>query len=257
MGKSKTYEMLLLMSLCLPEDAELKRYLLIAHITGSSEYVEFRSRTTFKSLFNDKFSLDVISACDGETLGRINQAIKLIPSVLSELVHSIKNGAGPYLTPADVPDFYNADQLSQLLNKLESNSSGANFSNIEPAEYMLLFDDKTLNSAETALMKLPYGDKRSLPELISKSFPGAKYCINKNEISSIMDALEKEAEENLEIMKSEKSIKLNRLFIKGALTLLMASVPYIMHLTGALPTDWFITSEAIIGIIMLLYFLLG
>jgi hypothetical protein len=119
MAKSKVYELLLLASLCEPSDMVLKKQMLLAKIAQSDEYAELRNREAFHEVFAASFTPAVLAAQDVPALERTFSVIKLLPSVLTELLYSLQNGYGPKLTPLDKPDFNDAEQLTALLRKLE------------------------------------------------------------------------------------------------------------------------------------------
>jgi|GEM_PF-4273266 len=257
MEKTKTCELLLLTSLCVPNDKELKRYLLLAQIVDSSEYKELQGRKPFKKIFDEQFSTYVLLKCDVQTLEKINKAIKVLPALLTELIFSIKKGYGSKLSSADLPDFYEAKQLEELLKKLENNSSDKNYTNITPAEFMLLFDDNTVRSAETVFMSLPFTNKGDIETTISNAYKDSKYCIS----CSKFEVFEKQlAEKKKRIEKKEthkKNARINRIILKFAIFMFSLLIIGTINIIGVFTGIWQFVSQMAILVLLLIYLIRG
>ena len=257
MDKTRAYEVLLLTSLCVPDDVELKKQMHIAKIIESSEYLDLSRRVEFKSIYDGYFKKDMLSKFDVEKLISIEQAIKILPAVLTELIRSIQNGYGSQLTSTDKPDFYNADQLKALLKKLEAGLSGKNISNIDPTEFILLFDDSTLRSAEAVYMQLPLDADFNFTDVIFESFPDKKFCVSLDEMNSLKMRTDDIISKSKLSFDRLKSMKVSRLFIKVAVILIFVAIPIIMLMFGILPTNWLALLGTAMGVISILYLFLG
>jgi len=257
MSVNKPYKLLSLVSLCLPEEDELKRYVIIALITGSSEYAELRDSKGFIHVFKEHLAPKILSLYDLKKLGEVTHAVRILPSVLSELKQSIHNGNGHKLSSDDMPDFCDADQLKRLTHKLERGSKGQNLSNIGESEFMLLFHDTVIKSAEKVFLELPSESKCDSVDAIISAFPNSKFCISRDEILKMQRKMNDSSAEHTKKVAKQNETRVARILIKIAAAILLVATPLVMRMLGFLTHEWFIISEATLGAIAFLYIFLG
>jgi len=254
---SKTYELLSLISDCLPEDQELKRYVLFAQLVGLPEYIELSKTQNYQSLFAKHFAPGVLVCLNVAELEDMFHVIRILPSVLSELIISIRTGCGSRLTSSDKPDFYNADQLSDLLSKLKNDSEGTNYSNIKESEFIMLFDDKVVRSADAVFMSLPSGHKFESADAISKALPDIKFCISQDAFLLLINKTDELIAAHKDIKNKQKTARVSRLLLKIGLILLFLAIPYVLIVFGSLSIEWFIKAEIAVFTVSIIYLLLG
>ena len=251
------FRIISLMSLCQPHDDELNHYVEITKAISSNEYSKLLAKKENMPIINEYFSFEKLFKLDELDLKKSKAALKILPSVLEMLVESIKYGGGPMLTSAEKPDFSDPIQLRSLSKWLMDNRNKQNLSNIKDSEYMLLFDDNTIKSAETVFMQLPSSVTDITDDVISNVFPNKKFCINMDELNEF-----KSQKENL--IQNSKTIKdymrktiFSRFFIKVSLILVFLAIPLVLSMFGLLSQEYFIFMISILGVISVLYLVVG
>lgn len=232
----KVTALITLLSKCNPKDEVLAHEGKVMRILNSSDYKELSCRTAFSNQFQSLFSENKIRAASNQQLTAIESALPLVQPCFEDILFSIKNGAGPSLTKDDTPDFMSKEKMSALTEKLKM-SSGKNFTNIEPDEFMEIFSDDTVKSAAGFFMGLP-NDTRDYDAAFSGVLSGRKYCVSEAEVES----LEREYQES--VRKIETSIekckqgKGRRRLIKLLIGLWLLFIPsFAAGLTGAISTS--------------------
>lgn len=222
-----------LLSKCNPNDTELTHESKVMRILCSNDYKELSCRTAFSKQFQAHFSEEKIRAASNQQLADIESALPLIQPCFENILFSIQNGAGPLLTKADAPDFMSKQKMSALCEKLKT-SSGKNYTNIEPDDFMDIFDENTVKSATDIFLGLP-SDIKDYDTALSELFKGKKYCISEAEI----DRLEREYQESVRQIKDSvaktKHGKSRRRLIKLLIGLWLLFIPsFAAGLTGAI-----------------------
>jgi len=259
MSSSKVYEILRLVSICAPEDMLLRRDMLIAQIARLPEYTILREKREFRSLFEENFARGVLESFryDVERLKKVFVAVEILPTVLSKLIRSIQFGCGPNMSSYDKPDFSDPNQLLELLDKIDSDTSGKNISNVEDSEFMLLFGNTVIKSAEDLFLALPLETKWDSPDALVKALPDVKFCVNRNEFEEVFKNANKMLLEFERDKKRQKEEKLGRLLLKIALVMIFLAIPMVLWMFNLLSQEWLIKSLVLNGVVSALYLGLG
>jgi len=231
--------------------------MLFNQIIGSHEYTLLRERKAWRSIYERYYARSIIAGYDTPRLEMIQKAVKILPDLLSELIYSIGYGCGPKLTPADKPDFYDLPQLEALKGKIEGDSKGKNFSNISASEFLLLFEDNVIKSAEDVLMMLPAGAEYKSADDISKALPNIKFCIRSDDFFILKSKFDESLFLHEKDIGKQKVIKLGRWLMKIALILILLAVPLVLNMLGFLSSELLGISTGVVGVASLVYLILG
>lgn len=183
---TQSFQLISILLKCNQNDRQLNKEVRIQSILGMESYVELSHRAVFKNLFNDLFVENKLRTYDDAKLDKIIEALPCVPYCADNIIFSLKNGDCSQLTSKDIPNFFEKDSLVSLAKRLER-SSGKNYCNIAPEEYLTIFDDDTIKSIEPYFDQLPYGCEDYCAAIDALLAP-KKYCINENEILRLNDS---------------------------------------------------------------------
>jgi len=233
--------------------------MLIAQITRLPEYTILREKSEFRPVFEVNFASEVLEGLryDVEKLERVLCAVEILPTVLTKLIRSIRIGCGPSLSPYDKPDFSDPDQLRELLGKIDGDTKGKNISNIKSSEFMLLFSNTVIKSAEEVLLTLPLETEWDSPDAIVKALPDVKFCVKRDEMEKVLRNANEMLMEFERDEKRKKEGKYSRLFLKIALVMIFLAAPLFLWMFDLLSPEWLVKSLVSSSVVSALYLGLG
>lgn len=253
---AKSTALLGVLAKCNPKDDELNRESQIQHILHSEECQTLSNWGPFINQFPGLLEECNLRLRSNKDLSNLSAALPLIPTCLEDIIFSIKSGLGPLLSQSDCPDFFDRHNLENLIDNLEA-SNGKNYSNIEPEDCMLVFDDKTIRSAKDFFLDLPsncsdYGN--ALNELLT----GRKYCISEKELLELETEFESKENALTDVIISNKKATIRRRLIKMLLGVTLLFVPSIVaSATGILSATSVGVCSAVELLLVLLFWLMG
>lgn len=252
----KVTALISILSKCNPQDKELAHESLVMRILNSNDYKELSCRTAFSNQFQALFAEDKIRAASDQKLADIEAALPLVQPCFEDILFSIKNGAGPSLTKVDAPDFMNKGQMSALSAKLQK-SSGKNYTNLEPDQFMDIFDESTVKSVSDIFMSLPQ-DTKDYDAAIANALRGRKYCISEDEINCLEQRYQESVRQIQASADHAKRGKSRRRLIKLLIGLLLLFVPsFVAGLTGAISVSMVGMCTIIELILVILFWIRG
>ena len=245
-----------ILSKCNPNDTELRRESDLQTIIHSDAYKELAARKAFSPLFEELFTPEKLNTYPDETLSSARKAIPLIPTVLEDVMYSLRNGAAPSLTSADKPDFLDPTSLQSLIDKLHK-STGKNYTNITPDEFMKVFDIDTVKSVRDDFGNLD-SDCADYGAALNQMYRGRYYCISDSEIHDQEVAYRRQIADLNESIEASKKRKKRRGFIKAELGLIALFVPALYGgITGSISAGGIITCTFFEIILVLMFWILG
>lgn len=232
----QTSALLSLLSRCEPADQELAKANLVSEITHLPEYQVLAHRKVFQEPFQQLFTVERLKGASVSQLQKIRQALPLIPDCLDNILFSLKNGDCPLLTEQDRPDFTDASSVQKLSARLEK-ASGRNFTNISPAEFLCIFDDATVKSAQGIFGSLPCQCEdynAALQQLLASQ----KYCIPEKEIQQLETGYQTQVASFQKVLDASQLTAFKYKIIKGLACLTFLLVPLLVsNFTGNLSSS--------------------
>ena len=241
---------------CNPQDEKLSHESKLQSILHSTEYLEVSKREAFAEKFHELFAPDKLRTYSSKQLSNVTKVLPLIPTALEDIVYSLQNGAAPTLTRADAPDFMDRDSLEKIIAKLHD-STGKNYCNIAPDDYMAIFDQDTIKDINEDFYELP-ANCSDYNSAIASLYAGKKYCISAQEVQE----KEQEYMEKVEILQEEiqsaKKKKRARRFTKFAIGVIAMLIPSLIGgMTGLLSSDAVSMGTLIVFLVTLLFWIRG
>lgn len=253
---NQSVTLLSILSRCTPQDESLSHESKLQSILHSPDYLEVSKREIFSAQFQELFASSKLRTYSSRQLSNVIKVLPLIPTVLEDLVYSLQNGAAPSLTRGDMPDFTDRESLERIIDKLH-NSTGKNYCNIAPDDFMAIFDKDTIKDINEDYYNLPANCK-DYSAAIANLYNGKKYCISCQELQ------EKEQEylEKVEHLEGEiraaKKKKRARIFGKFAIGAIAMLIPSLFGgLTGLLSSGAVSMGTLIVFLVTLLFWIRG
>lgn len=227
---TQSMTLLSILSTCSNHDEYLQHELKIQTILKMDSYLELASRESFSEDFIDLFAEDKLRTYDDEKLNTVIDVLPCIPECLENIIYSLKNGNCWKLASADCPNFLDKESIINLTEMLEE-SAGKNYCNIDPKDYMAIFEDSTIKSIRPYFDQLPH-NCQDYESAIRMLFGLSKYCINENEIKALEEeyfSQEKFYAENIEAGE-QAAFKLT--LLKILIIMICCSIPYLYGLAS-------------------------
>ena len=222
MATQQTADLLKLLHICAPLNEPLAKASYLEEIEMMDEYRELSRNKAFRQIFEQYYSSDKLSELGIGELRQVAALMPSLPTVLQDIVFSLKNGNAPAITAEDYPDFYNADSIGNLHRKLAQGGS-PNYTNIEAERFMDIFLPETVKDGRTLFYQMPAEAKdfeQTLPQMLS----GRPYCIAKREL----DFLEEDYEKRTTVVARDTRKMIiegvRNLFIKAAIAVFIMAV---------------------------------
>ena len=241
---------------CNPEDEKLSHESKLQSILHSPEYLEVSKRKAFSVEFQELFAPDKLRTYSSRQLSNVTKVLPLIPTALEDIVYSLQNGAAPSLTKGDAPDFMEKDSLERIISKLH-NSTGKNYCNISPDDYMAIFDKDTVKDINEDYYELP-ANCTDYGVAIANLYAGKKYCISAQEVQEKEQEYLEKVESLQEEIRLAKKKKRSRIFAKFAIGVIALLVPSLFGgMTGLLSSGAVSVGTLIVFLVTLLYWIRG
>lgn len=241
---------------CNPQDEGLAHESKFQEILHLPEYLEVSKREVFSLQFQELFAPEKLRTYSSRQLSNVYEVLPLIPTVLEELVYSLQNGAAPSLTRGDAPDFMDKDSIERIISKLY-NSTGKNYCNIAPNDFMAIFDNDTIKNINEDYYDLSakcadYG------VAIASLYDGKKYCISCQEVQEREQEYLEKVESIQEKIQSAKKKKRTRRFTKFVIGVIAILIPsFLGGMTGLLSSEVTSINTLIVVLVTLLFWIWG
>lgn len=241
---------------CNPQDEDLSRESKLQTILHSAEYREVSKREVFAEKFHELFAAEKLRTYSPKQLANVTKVLPLIPTALEDIVYSLQNGAAPTLTRGDAPDFLDKDSLERIISKLHD-STGKNYCNISPDDYMAIFDQDTIKDINEDYYDLPVNCS-DYGAAIARLYSGKKYCISAQEVNEREQEYLEKVESLQEEIRSAKKKKRARRFTKFAVGVIAMFIPSLVGgMTGLLSANAVSMGTIIVFLVTLLFWIRG
>ena len=184
MLKTSTGRVYTLLSACKPENAKLKKRLMITEILELPEYKALQVYQGAASTMDDHYSPEMLQEASIEELSQIKQIIPFLEDCIRNLYDVICYGDIRRLFSLDGIDFYDAESMQRvyvLVKKL--NKNGINITNIPEYDVWRVFQEDTIKSIKDKMDLFKDCDIDSLEVEIAEKLKDSLYCISAAEIA--------------------------------------------------------------------------
>lgn len=196
---------------------------LIRNILLSEDYQVLACRDAFQPWFDELFSEEKIRQYSAPRLKEVAVLLPQISLCLDNIIFSLSNGAGPTLVPSDTPNFSDSNSMARLNKKLDQ-GTGKNYTNIDPDDFMKIFDEKTVKSAGEHFQQLPVDCKDYKAALTSLLGP-RKFCISDQELQELEAEYSDEVAQAQAVLDAGKGKRGRRRVVKAFIGLGALLIP--------------------------------
>lgn len=245
-----------ILSKCNPQDEELAYESQIQDIVHSKDYIELSCRKAFAKQFSELLSENKLRSYSSMQRENIIAALPSLTICLNDIESSLRNGAGPELRVDDYPNFLDKNTMEALSRKLQA-VSGKNYSNIEEGNFMVVFDDTTIKSAQEFFMNLPE-NTIDYNAAISGIVGQKKFCISEEEINQLDSKYHQQIQALLDKVNVVKRHKSRWRLIKFMLGITLLFLPsFIGGLTGLMSSNMVVLCTFIQLIFVVIFWIRG
>lgn len=172
-----------LLSGCKPDEAKIRKRVLITEILEMPEYKALQMYQGAASIMNDYYSPQKLQESTYKQLQEVKKLLPFMEECIRMLYETICYGDVWQLKCLKKIDFYNAksmDRLYQLV--LRQEQTGINITNISECDVWKIFSPKAILSVESRMDWIDLEDTRVLEILVAEKLRGEIYCISEAEI---------------------------------------------------------------------------
>lgn len=223
----QSIKLLNILSACQPENESLAKISSINAIKSMEAYQELTRRKAFRDEFKEFLTEEKLQSLTGSQLKQLQEALPAIPDCLDNIIYSLKNGDGPKLTAADRPDFMSRASVEGLSERLED-STGKNYTNIRPEEFMTIFADSTVKSIRDIFVQLPAHCK-DYEAVLHDLFGNQKYCISEKEIKDLDAEFAGMVDQKERLIGTGKVLRFKHRLVKGIIGLFFILLPGLIN----------------------------
>lgn len=181
-------DLLNLLAMCEPSNEKLEKEAQIETLIASPAYQRLAQDARFATLFEQYYSPEALEKLSLTRIRKAKSAIPVAAQSFRTIARSIYTGGAPSLTKDDFPDFYSAQSLTDLSDKLSSVDQ-YNYTNIPELDFMEIFSDVTIKNAKEIFGKFDE-NAYDYAEQIEKVADGRPYCISEAQVERVEDDYE-------------------------------------------------------------------
>lgn len=252
----QSIKLLSLLSECQPDDLDLAIESKIGTILQSESYEELQCQTEFQEDFQNLFAESRLRSYNNQQLDAVIEIIPIISNCLDNIMYSLRNGDCSKLTSNDRPSFLNKNSIEGLDRRL-ADCNGKHYCNVEPKNFMTIFDDSTVKSIKEYFTALPHKCE-DYEIAIAQMFVGKNYCISEKEVRNYEDKYSQQVGHFVKQMQEEKIIQFEYRAVKAFAGFLFLLVPLIYgRYTGDISSSMTEYCTVIILVMDILYWIKG
>ena len=217
MLKTSTGKLYTLLSACKPDNAKVKKRLLITEILEMPEYKALQVYQGAQSAMDDHYSPEKLQDATYDQLQEVKKIVPFLEDCIRKLYETICYGDVRQLYRLKKISFYDSDsmkKLYELVSKLKK--TGINITNIPEHDVWSIFSPEAILSLDSKLDLFDSSDIDSLEIQVSERLKDEVYCISASEIAekrkSYRDIYRKE-----ETVRLRLQIVENKVFMKKAI----------------------------------------
>lgn len=233
MLKTSTGRIYTLLSACKPENAKVKKRLLITTILEMPEYKALQVYQGAASAMDDHYGPSRLQAASYEQLEQIAQIIPFLEDCIHKLYALICYGDIRALYSLNKIRFYDAESMRALYEVVKSaKQTGVNITNIPEYDVWSLFSSDTIKSIDKCWDLFENCDIDYLEIEIANKLQKGLYCISAAEIAEkrrgYLSVYQKEETARLRLQIVE-----NKIFMKKLLISLFTTVIFMTQFTNS------------------------
>lgn len=258
MLKSSTGRVYALLAACKPNDAKVKKRLLLSEIFESNEFKALQVCQGAQFIMDKYYSPDILSGLTYRELEQVKTIVPFLEDCINKTYSVISYGDTNVLKGITGIDFYNVESVKSLYERVKNQpQKGVNITNISEIEMWEYFDERTIKSLDGRLRGFTEEDYEMMELRIPNLLNNVKYCISCVEITARRDAF-RDRFRGVETQRIRRQIVENKAFavksmVSLVLTIGMASK---MYSTVDMVSNR-ITCMIIYFFVLILYWLFG
>jgi hypothetical protein len=219
----QSIKLLSLLSEAQPDDRDLAIESKVGIVLQSASYEELKHRMEFQEEFQKLFTESKLRSYNNQQLDAVIETMPIIPNCLENIMYSLKNGDCSKLTSNDRPFFLNKNSIEGLSRRLKD-CTGKNYCNIEPKNFMTIFDNSTVKSIREYFTALPCNCE-DYEKSIARTLVGRNYCISAQEVWNYEDKYRQQVAPVMKHIQEEKIVQFKYRVVKAFVGVLLLLVP--------------------------------
>lgn len=214
MLKTSAGKLYTLLSACKPDNARVRRRLIITEIIEMPEYKALQVYSGAASAMDDHYSADKLQQATYEQLREIKKIIPFLEDCIRKLYELICYGDIRVLFSLKEIDFYNSESMQSLYQLvLGQPKNGINITNIAEFDVWSIFDKKTITKLDNVLSMFDMSDVESLEIQIVDILSYYTYCISAADIAEKRNKY-RDIYRQKETIRVRLQIVENKIFVK-------------------------------------------
>lgn len=214
MLKTSIGKLYTLLSACKPDNAKVKKRLVITEILEMPEYKALQVYQGATSVMDDYYSSDRLYEASYDQLQEVKKLVPFLEDCIRKLYDTICYGDVRQLKRVKKIDFYKAESMNNLYQLvLKQKQTGINITNISEYDVWMIFSPNAILSLDSKLSLFNSEDMESLEILVTEKLKDEIYCISASEIAEKRKAYR-------DIYRKEETVRIrlqiveNKVFVK-------------------------------------------
>ena len=239
MLKTATGKLYTLLTACKPDDAKIKKRLLITEILEMPEYRALQKYEGADSVMKEYYSPGKLKEATYEQILEVRKIIPFLEECIRNLYRVICNGEVEMLYKLQKISFYHSDSIRYLYELvILMKDIGINFTNIPECDVWSIFSEDIVLSLDDKPELFDFEDIETLELQVIEKLNDTVYCIHAEEIAerkaSYRENVRKEETEKIKLQIVE-----NKIFVKKLIWsfISIAAVTYQFSERAVLLTD--------------------
>lgn len=214
MLKTSTGKLYTLLSACKPDNAKVRKRLLITEILEMPEYKALQVYQGAAAVMDDYYSPVKLQDASIEQIQQVKAIVPFLEDCIRKLYEMICYGDVRLLKAVRKIDFYDSNIMSALYNVVSKTSnSGVNITNIAEFDMWSIFSEDAIISLDDQLELFNQDDIDTLEVQVTERLHDRVYCISSQEIAEKRKAYR-------DIYRKEETVRMrlqiveNKTFVK-------------------------------------------
>lgn len=233
MLKTSTGKLYTLLTACKPENAKVKKRLLITEILEMPEYKALQVYQGAASAMDDHYSLTKLQEITYEQVMEVKKIIPFLEECIRKLYELICYGDVRVLYKLKKINFYDSESMKKLHSLVTSTkNTGINITNVAEYDVWSIFIKDAILSLDSKLDLFDADDIDTLEAQVTEKLKESVYCISAKEIAekrkSYRDIYRKE-----ETVRMRLQIVENKTFVKKMIWSFISIVMVMSQFSGS------------------------
>ena len=233
MLKTSTGKLYTLLTACKPDDARVKKRLLITEILEMPEYKALQVYQGATSAMDDHYSAAKLQEATYDQVLEVKKIIPFLEECIRKLYEIICYGDVRILYKLKKISFYDSESMKRLYKLVTSTkNTGINITNVPEYDVWSIFSGDAILSLDSKLDMFDSEDIDTLEVQVTEKLKGNVYCISAKEIAekrkSYRDIYRKE-----ETVRMRLQIVENKTFVKKSIWSFISIVMVMSQFSGS------------------------